>query len=257
MILEVKQKEHRRACIGSDAYGFDGKRHRLHLRFVNDTVYVVNEIRYKDEAGIHKDDEMDQDTEMEGKKLEIVKYAFDRFYENGFHAIGMEAALAGSGISKRTLYKYFPSKEDLIEAVLQRYSEIVVHQLFDPVANISDPREQIIEFFDIRRNTGRMLTRGCLGAKAAQEYAGKHDRIVELGINASSRGEVKFFELCRRAGFAKPQRLAKQLNLILQGALALSHALDDTSPFLLAKDVASAILEKAALAQPVSARSKH
>src|ERR1700761_8696891 len=204
---------------------------------------------------MHDDDEMDQDREIEGKKLEIVKYAFDRFYDAGFHATGMEAALAGSGISKRTLYKYFPSKEALIEAVLQLYSEGVVHELFDPVAHISDPREQILEFFDVRKITGRMLTRGCLGAKAAQEYAGKHERIVELGIAASSRGEVKFLELCKRAGFAKPQRLAKQLNLLLAGALALSPASGETSAFLLAKDAAAAILENAPLVQPTRAGS--
>jgi len=193
---------------------------------------------------------MEQSTEVEGKKLEIVKYAFGRFYEAGFHATGMEAALAGSGISKRTLYKYFSSKEELIEAVLRLYSEGVVHELFDPVAHISDPREQIIEFFDVSKIAGRMLTRGCLGMKAAQEYAGKHEGIVELGIVASSRGEVKFLELCKRAGFAKPQRLAKQLNLLLQGALALSHASGETSAFLLAKHVASTVLDNARPAQP-------
>lgn len=199
---------------------------------------------------------MEQGTQpIEGKKLEIVKYAFDRFYEAGFHATGMEGALAGSGISKRTLYKYFASKEDLIAAVLQLYSEGVVHELFDPVAHISNPREQIVAFFDVRKVTGRMLTRGCLGAKAAQEYVGKHKGIVELGIAASSRGETKFLELCRQAGFAKPQRLAKQLNLLLQGALALSHASGETSAFLLAKDAAAAILENAPLAQPTRAGS--
>jgi len=206
-------------------------------------------------GGLQESDEMEQGTEIEGKKLDIVKYAFDRFYDAGFHATGMEAALAGSGISKRTLYKYFPSKEDLIEAVLWLYSEGVVHELFDPVAHISDPREQIIEFFDVRKITGRMLTRGCLGVKAAQEYAGKHEGIVELGIAASSRGEMKFLELCKRAGFAKPQRLAKQLNLLLHGALALSHASGETSAFMLAKDAASAVLENAPLLQPARAGS--
>jgi AcrR family transcriptional regulator len=198
---------------------------------------------------------MEQGAEIEGKKLEIVKYAFDRFYEAGFHATGMEAALAGSGISKRTLYKYFPSKEDLIEAVLQLYGQGVVQELFDPVAHIGDPREQIIAFFDVRKVTGRMLTRGCLGAKAAQEYAGKNAGIVELGIAASSRGEVKFLELCKRAGFARPLRLARQLNLLLQGALSLSHASGETSAFLLAKDVASALLENAPVARSARGES--
>lgn len=206
---------------------------------------------------VSEEDAMGQDIPIEGKKLEIVKYAFDRFYEGGFHATRMDAALAGSGISKRTLYKYFPSKEDLIEAVLQLYSQGVVHELFDPVADIEDPRQQIIAFFDVRKITGRMLTRGCLGMKAAQEFAGKHDAIVELGVHASSRGEVKFLELCKRAGFAKPQHVAKQLNLILQGALALSHAAGNPSPFLLAKDAAAAVLETAPLVRRTAGRAKH
>jgi AcrR family transcriptional regulator len=200
---------------------------------------------------------MAENVEIEGKKLEIVKYAFDRFYEAGFHATGMEAALAGSGISKRTLYKYFPSKEDLIEAVLKLYSAAVVQQLFGPVADISDPREQIVAFFDVRRIAGRMLTRGCLGMKAAQEYAGKDPDIVTMGRCAASLGESKFLELCKKAGFAEPARLAKQLNLILQGALALSQAAGDTSPFLLARDTASAVLEQAATLRRKSTRAKH
>ena len=96
-----------------------------------------------------------------------------------------------------------------------------------------------------------------LGMRASQEFAGKHDGIVKLGIHASSRGEMKFLEMCKRAGFAKPQHLAKQLNLILQGALALSHAAGDPSPFLLAKDTVSAVLDNARLAQRARAKPRH
>jgi hypothetical protein len=141
--------------------------------------------------------------------------------------------------------------------VLLLYSELIVHDIFDPVADISDPHEQIIAFFDVRSITGRMFTRGCLGIRAAQEYAGKHYGIVQLGVNATSCGEAKFIELCKRAGFAEPARLAKQLNLIFQGALVLSHTSGNTTSFLLAKDAALAVLDKAAPAQRKSAKSKH
>jgi hypothetical protein len=104
------------------------------------------------------------------------------------------------------------------------------------------------------RRKSTVLTRRQL--KAAQEYAGKHDRIVELGRHASLRGEVKFLELCKQAGYAEPERLARQLNLILQGALALAQTSGDLSPFLLAKDTASAVLEKAELTKPAAAKSK-
>lgn len=200
---------------------------------------------------------MDKTAPFEGKKLEIVEWAFDRFYEGGFHATRVDAAMAGSGISKRTIYKYFTSKEELIEAVLRLYSERIVHELFDPVEHISDPQEQIIAFFDVRKTTGRMLERGCLGMKAAQEYAGKHDGIVTLGRYAASLGEAKFLELCKKAGYAEPARLAKKLNLVFQGALALSHASGDTAPFLVAKDVVAALVENAATTRRRGAKTKH
>jgi hypothetical protein len=60
----------------------------------------------------------------------------------------------------------------------------------------------------------------------------------------------------KQAGFVEPERLTKQLNIIFQGASVLSHASGDTSPFLLAKDPASAVLEKAGVAPRRSAISK-
>lgn len=187
---------------------------------------------------------MKEHAELEGKKLEIVKWAFDRFYDAGFHATGMEAALAGSGISKRTIYKYFTSKEELVEAVLRHYGADIADRLFEPVADISDPQQQIIAFFDVGKSQ-RSLVRGCLGMKAAQEYTGKHEGIVELGKFAASRVEARFVELCKRAGFAEATRVAKELNVVFQGALVLSHVSGDTSAFQSAKAVVTTILEKA------------
>jgi AcrR family transcriptional regulator len=201
---------------------------------------------------------MDKAAPFEGKKLEIVKWAFDRFYEGGFHATRIDTAMAGSGISKRTIYKYFTSKEELIEAVLRLYSEHVVDELFKPVEHLSDPKEQIIAFFDVRKTNGRTLTRGCLGMKAAQEYTGKHQGIAALGKFAASRAEVKFIELCKRAELPEATRVGKELNLVFQGALVLSHVLGDTSPFLSAKAVVAAILEKAGeTARRKTTRSRH
>src|ERR1700741_2796295 len=120
---------------------------------------------------------MAKDAQVEDKKLEIVKWAFDRFYDGGFHATGIDAVMADSGISKRTVYKYFSSKEELIEAVLNYYGTGIVRELFDPVMAASDdPREQIIAFFDVRKAmVDKNPIRGCLGVKAYQEFVGKHE----------------------------------------------------------------------------------
>ncbi len=158
---------------------------------------------------------MAQDTQVEGKKLEIVKQAFDRFYEGGFHATGVDTVMADSGISKRTLYKYFPSKEELIEAVLDYYGAGIVNELFDPVMAASDdPRERILAFFDIRKAMiDESPTRGCLGVKASREYVGKHEGIAALGKSAPLRVEQRFIEMCQQAGFCgafEPRQTAQR-----------------------------------------------
>ncbi len=190
---------------------------------------------------------MAANAQADDKKLEIVKWAFDRFYEGGFHATGIDAAMAGSGISKRTLYKYFSSKEDLIEAVLVHYGEFIMHELFDPVAAIKDPRKQIMAFFDIRETMiDEAPIRGCLGVKASQEYAGKHKRIVALGRSAVSNVEERLIGLCKQAGFAQSAKLGKQINVLFQGALLLAHVSGDSSSFVSAKAAVSTLLEQAA-----------
>ena len=42
------------------------------------------------------------------------------FYRQGIRAVGVDTIAAAVGISKRTLYNHFPSKDELIEAYLSR-----------------------------------------------------------------------------------------------------------------------------------------
>ena len=50
----------------------------------------------------------------------ILETADRLFYGQGIRAVGVDTIAAEIGISKRTLYNYFPSKDDLIVAYLSR-----------------------------------------------------------------------------------------------------------------------------------------
>lgn len=54
---------------------------------------------------------------MKEKEL-IIKYAGKRFYREGFHKISMDEIAAGLRMSKKTIYKHFPTKENLIESLI-------------------------------------------------------------------------------------------------------------------------------------------
>ena len=56
----------------------------------------------------------------DARPSEIVAAALDVFAEKGFAATKTEDIAARAGVSKGTLYLYFPSKEDLLKAVVQQ-----------------------------------------------------------------------------------------------------------------------------------------
>jgi AcrR family transcriptional regulator len=185
-------------------------------------------------------------TPVPAKKLEILKLAFDRFYDGGFHATGVDAVMAESGISKRTLYKYFPSKEDLIEGVLDYYGKEIADEYFAPAqACHSDVRKQILACFDSRRMQLEADRRGCLGIRASQEYAGRHEGIAARGERLGFYVEQRFIDMCEHLAVRDPMLLGKQIAILFQGALLLSQVYRDPAPFESAKAAVEILLDNA------------
>src|SRR6476661_8244425 len=63
------------------------------------------------------------------------------FYRHGIRAVGVDTIAAEIGISKRTLYNHFPSKDELIVAYLSR-------RFVAPRPSDKSPVEQILGTFD-------------------------------------------------------------------------------------------------------------
>ena len=56
----------------------------------------------------------------DARPAEIVEAALEVFAERGFSAARLDDVAARAGISKGTLYLYFPSKEELFKAVVRQ-----------------------------------------------------------------------------------------------------------------------------------------
>src|ERR1700743_2799942 len=74
-------------------------------------------------------------------KDRILETADRLFYLQGIRAIGVDTIAAEIGISKRTLYNHFPSKDALIAAYLER-------RFVTPRPSDKPPAEQILGTFD-------------------------------------------------------------------------------------------------------------
>src|SRR6266478_5660685 len=84
-----------------------------------------------------------------GMKERILETADRLFYLQGIRAIGVDTIAAEVGISKRTLYNHFPSKDALISAYLGR-------RFVTPGASDKPPAEQILSTFDRDRKSTRL-----------------------------------------------------------------------------------------------------
>src|ERR1700736_2617610 len=94
-------------------------------------------------------------SEKPAMKERILETADRLFYLRGIRAVGVDTIAAEIGISKRTLYNHFPSKDALIEAYLARRFRQVP-------ASDKPPVEQLLGTFDSleRRFAGKGF-RGC------------------------------------------------------------------------------------------------
>ena len=81
----------------------------------------------------------------------ILAAAYELFSKRGIRAVGTEEVLAKAGVAKSTLYRHFPSKEELVLAFLQRREQRWTREYVESEARRrgSTPRERLLAIFDV------------------------------------------------------------------------------------------------------------
>jgi len=81
----------------------------------------------------------------------ILTTAYGLFTRRGIRAVGTEEVIARSGVAKATLYRHFPSKNDLVLAVLHRREELWTLGLVEQESRLrgDTPEEQLLAIFDV------------------------------------------------------------------------------------------------------------
>jgi AcrR family transcriptional regulator len=169
----------------------------------------------------------------------ILETADRLFYLRGIRAIGVDTIAAEIGISKRTLYNHFPSKDALISAYLERR--------FKPIPpSDKPPAEQILRTFDrLERGFADKGFRGCPFVNAVAEL-GTGDRVVrKIAIAFKESRRVWFRDLLKQLGVADAEGLATQLTLLVDGSIAQDLVRGDPSMARAAKEAARVLLRNA------------
>jgi AcrR family transcriptional regulator len=181
-------------------------------------------------------------------RTRILETASALFYERGVRAVGVDLVLQESGAAKATLYRHFPTKDDLIVAYLER-EEVDFWRTWDEVA-AHHPKCAVAELEAHLQWIGERLSRanyrGCPQINVAAEFAeaGHPARGVARAHMRELRGRLN--ALARRLGVARPDQLGAQLALLVNGAFSSSE--------LLSPEEATRVLQTAGRALVAAAR---
>ncbi|MDB5605282.1 MAG: TetR family transcriptional regulator [Bradyrhizobium sp.] len=180
-------------------------------------------------------------SEKPAMKERILETADRLFYLQGIRAVGVDTIAAEIGISKRTLYNHFPSKDELISAYLMR-------RFVQPRASDKSPVEQILGTFDsLERRFASKDFRGCPFVNAVAELGAKDRAVKKIAIAFKESRRVWFRDLLMQLGVADADGLATQLTLLVDGSIAQDLVRNDPSMARAAKEAARVLLVNAGI----------
>lgn len=152
----------------------------------------------------------------------LLETASALFYAQGIGAVGVDAVVARSGVSKPTLYAQFGSKDGLIAAVLDRRRESRQEALTEFLAAVTSPPEcRLLSVFDwLALGHAKPGFRGCPFTNAAVELTDPDHpgRAVILAYKTWLRTTLS--GLAAEADLADPEDLGSDLLLLIDGANA-------------------------------------
>lgn len=171
----------------------------------------------------------------------ILDAAYTLFYREGFTRIGVDEIAAEAGITKRTLYYHFDSKDALLAAVMEAQNDLAlarVRQVMDgggtdAAAMIRSLFTELAKWAAGPRWHGSGFTRVAMDLAGqpghpARKIAGRHKAAVESLLG----------ERLKACGVTDPRKAARQIMLLTEGCLSLILIHGDTRYAHAALDVA-------------------
>jgi AcrR family transcriptional regulator len=179
------------------------------------------------------------DANRPGARKRIFDTASELFYLKGIRAVGVDTIAAEADTTKMSLYRNFPSKNDLVAEWLRDH-DVNFWQTWDAMASRhpEDPRRQLKAAFALlAKHVADPKARGCPMANAAVELTEKDHPARKVIETHKAKLRARLLQMCTRMEAREPGLLADQLFLLMEGAQVTIQTLGARGP---AKNVARA-----------------
>jgi AcrR family transcriptional regulator len=161
----------------------------------------------------------------------ILETAQRLFYRDGFRAVGIDTIIAEAGVAKMSLYRHFPSKDDLIVAYLEESNRQYWEWLDAAVAHLGDPEEKLVGMFEaIEKLANSPECLGCTFQGTAAEFPNREHPGHQVALAHKRKVKDRFATLAQEAGLREPEKLADQLLLLMDGAWVAARMFGPHNP---------------------------
>jgi AcrR family transcriptional regulator len=174
----------------------------------------------------------------------LLAAAADLFYRDGVTATGVERLCAAAGVSKRSMYQLFATKDALVKEALVAVGP-ETHRSFLPDDAETRPRERILHVFRVlEQASGQAEFAGCRFVNTASDLRDPAHPAAAVARDFKQRLTDWFTAEARAAGAADPDLLARQLTVVFDGSAARA-VVHDTGLDGLSVTTAAALLDAA------------
>jgi AcrR family transcriptional regulator len=185
----------------------------------------------------------------------IFNAACDLFYRKGIRAVGVEAIAEKAHATKMSLYRTYPSKDELVAQYLKRESDLAWQRWDERLArHPNDPRKQLsVLFSELTSRINDPKSRGCAMANAAVELTDPDHPGRKIIEEHKAEVRARLLRMCTAIGARDPAALADGLFLLAEGALASTQTLGHSGPGSSVARAAEALIEAQLPKSPAAA----
>ena len=181
----------------------------------------------------------------DGGRERTMRAAYELFSRGGTRTVGVDAVVARAAVAKMTLYRHFPSKEDLVLAFLERREQLWTREWLaaEVVRRETDPAARLLAIFDVFNDWFQTEEfEGCTFIQVLLEYTDVTNpvRVATVANLENIRGFLR--ELAVEAGIPETDSFARQWHILMKGSI-ISALEGDAQAAMRAKEMATLVLQ--------------
>ncbi|MCU1763958.1 TetR family transcriptional regulator [Pseudomonas protegens] len=151
-------------------------------------------------------------------------------YQNGIAATGMDLLVKTAGVSRKSVYRYFTNKDELVVAALERRDQRWMHWFCSAVNQAATPALRLLALFDVLKDWfATPGFRGCAFINTSGETGDPQDPVRQVAKRHKQNLLDYVTELCQEHGVQHPEELAAQLLILIDGAITVALVMGNHS----------------------------